>query len=382
MKATIVYTTIYDNSIIDELYTNMRKYDWLDHTSVIVIPDIKTPAGLYKRVKFYAAKGMKIYCPSFKEQEAFLMKVGLYPEFVPYYSDNRRNVGFLMALGNCDVLISIDDDNYPTDEDFVGKHLEPFTGINSYTEVVSGRHFYNPMDLLEYPVATANVMYPRGYPYKERQIQESVTEKVKEYRGGDIFINAGLWLQDPDVDGITWLVSPARSEHVKDSFKDVVLSPETWCPVNTQNTSIAAEAVATYYYIRMGYSLGGMVIDRYGDIFSGYFAQACAKNLGKAVKFGRPIVVHRRNPHNYYNDIKQELMGMVILENILDRLVEAKLPGSNAIDVYDSLSDWIIETVEHEMTGFGWTNEAKGFIHHMVYQMRTWTKVCRTICGA
>lgn len=38
----------------------------------------------------------------------------------------------------------------------------------------------------------------------------------------------------------------------------------------------------------MGYRHNGQVIDRYADIFSGYFVQACAKHLGHAVRFGTP----------------------------------------------------------------------------------------------
>jgi hypothetical protein len=67
---------------------------------------------------------MSIDCPTPQEQESSLRNVGFPADLIPYESDNRRNVGYLMALTQpIDFLISIDDDNLcPAEEVFFATH--------------------------------------------------------------------------------------------------------------------------------------------------------------------------------------------------------------------------------------------------------------------
>src|SRR5947209_19905465 len=69
-------------------------------------------------------RGFRVECPSLEEQEAFLAKFPSMQGRIPYDTDNRRNVGFLMALDRgAELLVSIDDDNFCLgDSDFVGEH--------------------------------------------------------------------------------------------------------------------------------------------------------------------------------------------------------------------------------------------------------------------
>ena len=66
---------------------------------------------------------------------------------------------------------------------------------------------------------------------------------------------------------------------ISTNSKSLLLGENVWSPINTQNTALTREAAMTYYYVRMGYPLTGMRIDRYGDILSGYFIQKCVKHL-------------------------------------------------------------------------------------------------------
>ncbi len=85
----------------------------LAQAQVIVIPDRKTPKAAYERCALLAQKGFSVICPTLEEQDCFVRKLGLPTGFIPYDSDNRRNIGYLIALeGNCDFVISIDDDNF------------------------------------------------------------------------------------------------------------------------------------------------------------------------------------------------------------------------------------------------------------------------------
>ena len=159
-----------------------------------------------------ARQGMRVACPSIEEQEAFLAKVGLPPSFVPYDSDNRRNVGFLLALeAGDDFLVSVDDDNFcRPGEDFLGEHTIVVTDAAPHCVARSSTGYLNICTLLDFDGPAT--VYPRGFPYHARHKKEEVTRRLEVC---DVHCNAGLWLLDPDVDAITWLVA---NPHVR-SFK-------------------------------------------------------------------------------------------------------------------------------------------------------------------
>lgn len=124
----------------------------------------------------------------------------------------------------------------------------------------------------------------------------------------------------------------------------------------------------------MGYRHHGSVIDRYADIFSGYFVQACAKHLGHAVRFGTPLAVHERNDHALLRDLQQELPAIAMLDDLLAWLTECKLEGPDYAGAYRSLSYQLQDTVE-SLTGPEWTQELRGFVHQMAHLMRQWLTV-------
>src|SRR5207237_568242 len=108
------------------------------------------------------------------------------------------NVGFLMALeAGCDFLISIDDDNYCLPgEDFYAAHSVAGTGVR--LEVRRGSDgWVNLCDDLEFEPGLTP--YPRGFPYGRRRQQRDVTRGQENITCA---LNAGLWLDDPDVDAI------------------------------------------------------------------------------------------------------------------------------------------------------------------------------------
>src|SRR6266403_5399742 len=109
LKAAIVMTTIFDPLIVDGYFQNLAHFDHLRDVKVFVIPDRKTPHAAYSRCKALAEKGLLISCPSIEEQESFLKRIALPLEMIPYNSDNRRNIGFLLALEwGADFVISVD----------------------------------------------------------------------------------------------------------------------------------------------------------------------------------------------------------------------------------------------------------------------------------
>lgn len=376
-KCGLVLTSIYDSNILEAYRRNFDKYDHVGSVEVFYIPDRKTPQTMYYKCRDTSKKGLPVSCPTMDEQEAFLTRVGLNPILIPYDSDNRRNVGYLMALASgVDFVISIDDDNFcMEDEDFFAGHAIVCNEAADLELTGSSTGWYNIIQLLE--LDRPGTTYPRGFPYFARHLSEELHQNTSS---AAIHFNAGLWLKDPDVDGMSWLVQPGRIESFKG--RSVVLDSNTWTPVNTQNTALRSEAIAAYYFIRMRYPLlGGLLIDRYGDIFSGYFSQACMRHLGGALRVGSPVSDHLRNSHNYMSDAVGELACIVVLEDLLQWLTrEAKIEGRSYAEAYISLSCALEDAVE-VFTGKFWNDASRAFFHTTAYCMRKWAETCRAIGG-
>ena len=372
-KAALVLTTINDPALLEGYYANFAAFGRLDQVQAIVIPDRKTPTAAYERCALLRKRGMGIVCPTLDEQEAYVKRIGLPPSLIPYNSDNRRNIGYLMALeAGVDFLISIDDDNYCTpQEDFFLEHSVVCAGAGDAETVQSSSGWFNLCDLMR--VEPPSPVYPRGFPYFARHQQVQISERTLP---ATIRMNAGLWLQEPDLDGITWLVAPVRTTDFLGRSR--VLGHDAWSPINTQNTALHRDVIASYYFIRMGYPLAGLPIDRYGDIFSGYFSQACARHLGHSIRVGTPVAEHRRNSHNYLRDALNEMACIVVLEDLLFWLHEVKLEGSTYCDAFETLSH-LIEEVVSTFSGTIWNDATRGCFHSMGYGMREWLKACRRL---
>jgi hypothetical protein len=373
LKAAMVLTTVGDPVLLEGYYANFLAHGHLEQVRVVVVPDRKTPAAIFDRCASLTKRGLSIACPSLQEQVCFLRKFGFPSEWIPQDSDNRRNVGYLMALQDpIDFLISIDDDNFsPADEDFFGQHAVVCEDSRSFATVEARGRWFNICTQLK--LEPECVAYPRGFPYFARQSKQEVQEQES---AATVRINAGLWLQEPDLDALSWLSAPVRAIAFRGG--SVVLGPRTWSPVNTQNTALHRKVIPSYYFLRMGAPISGMRIDRYGDIFSGYFSQACARSLGDAVRVGTPIATHARNSHNYLRDATQELACICVLEDLLPWLQEVRLDGRDYSEAYTCLSDQLEQAVDH-FQGFIWTAETRDFFRSTARVMREWVKACGRI---
>ena len=368
-RTDVVITTISGGAFLEPFVQALRDRP----VRLIIIPDLKTPPAIYQACEQATAAGVDVVCPTPDEQHALLEKLGA-GNLIPWNSDNRRNVGYLLAwLGDADIVVSMDDDNLPLAPDFIDRHSVVTAGPDSYEVVSSTSGYFNACSLLE---TTPAGIFPRGYPYRHRVVDTEVTTTRANV---DVRINAGLWLGDPDVDAITRLaVRPVATAY---SGRTAVLAADTWCPINSQNTALHRDAIPAYYFARMGYPVNGWPIDRYGDIFSGYFVQACAKHLGHGVRFGDPVVDHPRNPHDLLADLAGELSAILMIEEVVDHLREARLDGSDYRGAYLSLSH-LLQDVAERSTGLVWTPQARGFLHQTAHLMRAWLRMLDTAAGA
>ena len=370
-KLALVATTIGKG---DFLYDYLKKIEEekypSENVAFYVIPDKKTPADVFKAAAEIGLRGIRMVCPTIEEQDHYLSRLGRIKNIIPYNSDNRRNIGYLMAVEQgAEVIISIDDDNFPSPaHDFFGEHAQ----VNQVVKAPSLRSstgWFNFCDLLEVDLPTT---YPRGFPYSYRHRPTSVQRQEEE---GIVHLNAGLWLGHPDIDALNCLCAPAVSHSFKG--ESCLLDRGTWSPINTQNTAISREAMPSYYFLKMGYPILGMPIDRYGDIFSGFFIQACVKHLGYRLRVGTPICDHRRNVHNYFKDLINEIACITILEDLTLWITEQKLEGKDYFQVFLCLAGLLEDAVEG-FSGLLWNDATRGYFHYMAYCMRIWVQTMKS----
>lgn len=371
-STAIVVTTIFEPLFLEGFHQSVAEAGYLDHVTLYVIPDRKTPPSVEAAAKAAQARGFRVFCPSLSEQDEFLKRVAAPADFIPYNSDNRRNVGFLMALeSGCEVLISIDDDNFCLpDTDFVAGH-HVVGRPSADPRVRSSDGWFNICSLLESSAGTD--VFARGFPYAAQRAARSVTTDA-EAPPIEIGMNAGLWLDEPDVDAIYRLCRrPKMSRFVGPS---VVLGPDVWSPINTQNTALTRAAALTYYYVRMGFALQGLRIDRFGDILSGYLTQKVIKHCGQGIRVGTPILDHRRTQHNLFKDLYHELAGIVLIEEFIPWLQEIRLSGKTPLEAYTALAE-LIQIKAETMSGFVWDEGGRDFLKETAQLMKCWIAIAR-----
>jgi hypothetical protein len=369
-RKALVVTTIRIPSLLVEYAKNFKRYE---HQGVyfIIVGDLKTPEQeVHKVARALEKEGYEAYFLDKHSQKEWLKQFPKLDEIIPYNSDNRRNIGFLFAVEKgCDLIISIDDDNYVTEEDYllshsvVGKELE-------LPCVSSENGWFNPCSLLE--VDPPRVIYSRGYPYIKRFKEEKITYRREH---GRIVLNMGLWLGHPDVDAITNLNGLVKVVKMKDSVDRIMLAPGTYSPINTQNTCFHKRMLPCYYYIVMGANIKGLTLDRYGDIWSGLFAKKCADSVGDRFSIGEPLTYHDRNPHNLFKDLMNELWGIIITDKLVQELKKIDLSSKNYFDCYLELAD------ELEKVKLSLSNEHSiiKYFEKLTQNMRIWVKTCEKL---
>ncbi|MEA2511546.1 MAG: hypothetical protein QOJ59_1033 [Thermomicrobiales bacterium] len=365
----VVTTTIFDMPALDTYVESVLTFGREREVKFYIIPDRKTPPQLLQRIDGLRMRGVQIAYPDLLEQDAFLHRIGLPSDFIPYDTDNRRNIGFLMAFADgAEVLISIDDDNFcRSGEDFVGEHYARLnTDVNQGILLQSPTGWVNVMDFIDYePSAPA---WARGFPYSDRNPVEY--EALDGAAVGRVSVHAGLWSHDPDVDAVTRL---AVSPFVRGAKNNAwyILGRESWMPINTQNTGLTRDSAQAYYYVRMGFPFGELRLDRFGDILSGYFVEACAKAAGDLVSFGLPIVDHHRTKHDLLKDLGFEYFGILLIEELVPWLRSVRLTGGTYIERYRNLAAELREFAATH-SGPRWKDGMGNFLDETAALMSTW----------
>jgi hypothetical protein len=318
-QVALVTTTINVPTCLTAYLQNIEKHGHGDHVSVIVVGDRKTPAQtgefLHSLDQRFAARVTYLDVPA---QETLLRRWPALDITIRYNCIQRRNVGYLQAaLDGAEVIIAVDDDNFVTEEDYLGPHLQ----VGRNVEVPVVRHPSGWWNVCQRLVCEPpRQFYHRGYP-KSRQDWSRNGEHIERETVHPV-VNAGLWLKNPDVDATTNIEEPIRVVGMEPIAGERVcaLAPETWCPFNSQNTAFDIATLPAMYLVVMLDTIRGYRIGRLDDIWMSYFIRAIADQLGDAVLYGPPLVVQDRNPHNFVRDLSEELAGYILTEKLIEYL--------------------------------------------------------------
>lgn len=190
---------------------------------------------------------------------------------IPRRTAAVRSYGFYKAYQmKPDIIVTLDDDCYPDDADFVKTHY---------------RYLSTPHSLRWTQHAQASLRV-RGVPV--------------ELDKGDCIVNMGLWSNVPDLDGETQKQNP-DFRIVKQNL-NFHLALGQYAPISSMNLAFSSEAIPASYHLLMGPKWG---FDRFDDIWFGIFMKKIADHLGFTISGGDPYIRHDRASDPDTNIIKE-----------------------------------------------------------------------------
>lgn len=247
-------------------------------------------------------------------------------QFTPANHTTRRNFALLEAIRrDTDLLLTLDDDNFPYKDTFLDgvKALTDPTIFHHRPVIKSATGWWNAGRLCR-----PSVIH-RGWPISRwRDVDQGVIADGLNPRIGVV---ASLWLGDPDISALQRITYDPL---VKDVPSSAVLDTGTWCPFDSQSTTVVKDLIPLMF---MWPGVG-----RYDDIWSSYAMRAVMDMTHWYVTYGAPLVTQERNPHNLLRDLEDELYGYKHTEELTDDLrnlvLEYSGDTSNAYAVYHWLT--------------------------------------------
>lgn len=360
MKTTIVTTTINVPVLLSQYAENARSYGHRD-VDFIVIGDRKTPP---EAADFCRKLERRFPCSywDIAAQQARLEGVPKLWNHLRFDSIQRRNVGMLLAWANgADVIITIDDDNFVTGYDFVGLHGAVGT-VREVTATAATSGWLNVCGFLEADDGVR--FYHRGYPQQRRWTEHTdfITRGPMRRR---VAVNAGLWLDDPDIDALTRMDRQPVVRGFKAGWTgSIALHPGTWSPFNSQNTALMRDAVPAYFL--------SPYIGRYDDIWASYIVNRIAEHLDDVITFGEPLVRQKRNPHDLWRDLDAERNGMILTDEFCDALRAIPLSGATYHRCFGEIA---AQLPLAWLPGSKWTDSQKEWREKLMEGLDIWHEV-------
>ena len=372
-RFAIVITTINVPELLGDYVADFHAHG--RSAEVIVVGDEQTPALATERVHELRARGFEVELFDLPAQRAYLRRFEGLDRLLPTRSIQRRNVGYLIAFERgADVIISLDDDNFLIEPDFLAGH-DHVGERRTLPCAASANGWVNTCDWLE--TTPSRRFYHRGYPISRRWGPDAPQMSTREAR---VAVNAGMWLRDPDVDTVTRFEERFEVVGWRGDARHVALARGARSPFNSQNTAAIAGLLPFLYLTVPGTNLRGFRNTlhnfRYDDIWMSYFALLALDAMDDAFSFGAPLVEQRRNPHGLLQDLDRELIPMFLTEPLVAMLARIELRSHGYLDLHAELLDALTAEVAREKT----LNDAeRQFFEEIVAGMRCWHAACRIL---
>ena len=270
--------------------------DWATAGDLIVAGDQNAPASLRD---FLSEVGGLYLTPERQTKD--------YPfsDIIGWRNIQRRNCAIMYALEQkYDVIITVDDDNYPVGgaRQFRDGHIAALAIQDTPITYASPTNFLNT------GIFCTPMFHQRGVPYG---IQTHITRPRTTDRPR-IVVSQAQVLGDPDCDAIERMCNAPEVQAV---VANVIISPGTYAAFNSQATVWAGDWAPVMAVLP---GLG-----RYDDIFASYVFHRLARTYNVALHVGAPAVVQKRNAHDLVKDLKAELWGMSNVFTFCDELDRA-----------------------------------------------------------
>lgn len=370
-KMTLVVTTINVPDLLTGYADNFRRHGHLDRVNAIVIGDNKTPhARVAALADTLTRDGFHTEYMDIPAQQTYMKRFPDLDALIPYNSDQRRNIGYLKAAEEgAEILVAVDDDNFVREDDWYAAHTIVGRTVTLPT-ASSATKWWSPCRMMDTD-PPGRRLFPRGHPYSRRHLPD---DEIRCEASGRVVLNGGLWLLEPDVDSLTRLAEPVKCTRLNEDR--VMLAPGTWAAINTQNTAFHRDLVPAFYFVPITGFIGGIVVERYGDIWAGLFCRKAIDHLNDRVTYGIPACDHRRNMHVLLKDMQLEFWSILITEELWEHLYDWKLTGATYADTYDEIADRLAAT---EWKTVPMAADVNKYFERMAHAMHVWAKTTRTL---
>ena len=357
MKTAIVTTTIHVPYLLEDYIKDAREHG---HDFFIVVDgDRKTPPEAEKYCHELSKKyEVNMEFMNVASQENYLNRFPELKEHLQWNCIQRRNAAILRAYElEADLIITIDDDNFFSTNDFIGHHLVGTKNI----EVIGAADgdWYNVCSQME--EKCGREFYHRGIPQEVRFQETKITSEKQTVK---VVVNAGFWLDDPDLDALTRIYYAGNPIFVNRYSRDdnFALGKGTWSTFNSQNTAIAREVIPAYFL--------SPKVGRYDDIWGAYVVKKISDHLGHYISFGKPIVVQKRNPHNSWKELDMEAGGSQLSLVFVETLKKMNLIGTDYLSSYQEITNNLADQIRNMAS----VDNHKEYLNSYVDGMKVWVK--------
>lgn len=223
-----------------------------------------------------------------------------------------RSYGFWKAWKQkADIIISLDDDCYPVDKDFIKQHV-----------------FQLGLKAPQYWMSTfphPDFVYTRGFPYSIRN-------------NAPVMVSHGLWSNQIDLDGVTQKKHKSINIPPYPQLRFFIPKGQ-YFPMCSMNLAFRKEITPLMYFPLMGKDPEGAMwgFDRFDDIWAGVFAKKIMDHFGYAVVNGSPFVEHRKASDPDTN-IEKEKSGLPVNEKLWQWVDKVKLTKQTPALCYQELA--------------------------------------------